>query len=222
MTRSGHSGQLGLNWRNRSELHMIRVAIAVYIASGNDIMSCAWMRLSRSALLLSIVLSVMGCAVGPAPLPIFEPHSVSGPAATAVVLRDKQFCGSYPLNYLVVDDRPIAALAVGQHTTFQLSPGGHTLSVLHEVIDMPLLVGGGPAAVPVGVRYGRYGKAITQDFSADITYHFLVTSKCFNLDENEKVTIERVERWPEGITLDPREFVKAGTKAPNRQSGPNE
>jgi hypothetical protein len=136
-----------------------------------------------------------------------------------VVWRVKQFCGSYPFNYIVVDGRPIAALAAGEHTAFNLSPGRHTIGVYHHVIDMPLLVGGGPAAIPVGVHYGHYGTSITVELSGDTSHHFLLRSKCVTFDEKERVIIEQLEKWPDGTAPDPRAFVNAGKRGAS-QSAP--
>jgi hypothetical protein len=197
---------------------------------GNAIVGFMWMCLPRSVFLVSIVLAVTGCAIvpitGQRSLPVVEPLAVEGPTATLVVLREKKFCGSFPLHYVVIDDRPIAALKTGQHTAFQLSPGSHTLNIQHHTIKgfkmpkqpiIPQL-----AIIPDEVISGRFGKAVTQNFSTEKTYYFLITSKCFPWDENNRITIEQVERWPEGITLDPREFVKPGSRLPDQSMEPTE
>jgi hypothetical protein len=159
---------------------------------------------------VSALYFLVGCAVGTKEIALVDPPTVTGPAATVAVLREQQFCGSYSLNYILFDERPIAALAAGEHTSFNASPGRHTLSAFHHVIDMPLLVGGGSAAVPVGVRFGQYGASVTADLVAGATRRFLLRSKCFPLDENERVMIEPVEQWPTGAVPDPKAFVPPG------------
>jgi len=153
---------------------------------------------------------LVGCAAGTKEMALVDPPPFTGPAATVVVLREQQFCGSYPLNYILLDERPIVALATGEHTSFDVSPGRHTLGAFHHVIDMPLLLGGYPAAVPVGVHFGQYGASVTADLVAGVTRRFLLRSKCFPLDENERVMIESVEQWPDGAVLDPKALVQPG------------
>jgi hypothetical protein len=159
-----------------------------------------------------------GCAVGPKELPLLDPLPVTGNAATVSVWRESQFCGSYPLNYVVVDERPIAALATGEHTAFDLSPGRHTLGVYHHVIDMPLLVGGGSAALPVGVHYGQYGTSITADFSAGTSHRFFLRSQCVTFDEKQRVVIEQREQWPDGTAPDPHAFVRPGKRGASQNT----
>jgi hypothetical protein len=169
--------------------------------------------ISRSVRVLGLVLVLqllVGCAVGTREIPLVDPLPVTGPAATVAVLREKQFCGSYPLNFILVDERPIAALATGEHTSFEVSPGSHTIGVFHHVIDMPLLIGGGPAAVPIGAHFGQYGTSVTVELVAGATHRFMLRSKCVTFDEKERVMIERVERWPDGAAPDPKSFVPAG------------
>jgi hypothetical protein len=153
-----------------------------------------------------------GCAVGLREISLVEPLPVTGPVATVTVLREKQFCGSYPLNFILVDERPIAALATGEHTSFEVSPGSHTIGVLHHVIDMPLLIGGGPAAVPVGAHFGQYGTSVTAELVAGATHRFMLRSKCVTFDEKERVMIELVERWADGAAPDLKSFVPAGKR----------
>lgn len=156
------------------------------------------------------LLSLGGCAYGPTSLPLSRPPEVSGLSAQVVVMRKKQFCSSYPLTYLLIDEVPIAALTTGQYTSFSTSPGRHTLSVRFHVIDAPLLVGSGMAAVPAGVRYGRYGTSASSEFSAGTRYKYLITGHCFKLDENERFVIEEQSNWPVDVTLDSYEYVEPG------------
>ena len=159
---------------------------------------------------LAVMLALGGCAFGPTSLPLSHPPEVSGPKAQVVVARRKQFCSSYPLTYLLIDDLPIVALATGQYTSFFISPGSHTLTIRFHVIDAPLLVGGGPAAIPAGVRYGRYGSTASADLAAGEKYKFLITGHCFKLDENERFAIEQQSDWPADAAIDSFRFVEPG------------
>lgn len=165
---------------------------------------------AHSILTMTGLLALGGCAFGLASLPLSRLPDVSGPSAQVVVMRKKQFCSSYPLIYLLIDEFPIAALATGQYTSFSTSPGSHTLGVRFHVIDAPLLVGGGRAAVPAGIRYGRYGTSISAEFSAGAEYKFLITGHCFKLDENERFAIEEQSNLPVDATLDSYESVEPG------------
>lgn len=155
---------------------------------------------------------LVGCAVGTKEMPLMDPLPVTGPAAKVAVLREQQFCGSYSLNYVLLDERPIAALAAGEHTVFEVSPGHHTIGIVHHVIDMPLLIGGGPAAVPVGAHFGQYGTSMAANLEAGATHRFLLRSKCVPLDEKERVMIEPLEQWPDGAVPGLRTFVPPGAK----------
>jgi hypothetical protein len=164
----------------------------------------------RSVLAVTGLLAQGGCAFGPSSLPLSLPPEVSGPSAQVVVMRKKQSCSSYPLTYLLVDELPIAALASGQYTSFSTSPGRHALTVRFHIIDAPLAVGGGAAAVPVGVRHGRYGTSASANFSAGKEHKFLITGHCFKLDENERFAIEEQSSWPVDAALDTYESVEPG------------
>lgn len=156
--------------------------------------------------------ATVGCAVGPRTMELLEPLPVSIDAATVAVWREKQFCGAYPLNYVLIDDRPIVALATGQHTAFQISAGRHSVGVFHSVIDAPLLVGSGPAALPVGAAFGMHGMSSTDTFSAGSSYNYILRSKCVTFDEDTRVSIERVDGWPSGASPSPEDFVPPGRK----------
>ena len=164
------------------------------------------------ALVLTCALNFGGCAVtGQKELQLLDPEPVTEPSARVWIWRIKQFCGSTPLNYVAVDGRPIAALATGQHTAFDISPGRHTLDIIHHTIDSFLAVGGAYGAIPYGVNYSRYGISITEDFLAEKNYWLLLRSKCFSwtLDENKRVEVEKLESWPEDIAQDSK-FVRPG------------
>lgn len=168
-------------------------------------------RFSARSLAAVLVLNfLVGCAMGTKEMPLVDPLPVTGPAATVAVLREQQFCGSYPLHYVVLDERPIAALATGEHTSFTVSPGRHTIGVFHHVIDMLPMLGWGPGVVPLGVHFGEYGTSVTEDLEAGATRRFLLRAKCFRVDENEGVMIEPVEQWPDGSVLNPKKFVPPG------------
>lgn len=173
----------------------------------------------RLVLTVTGLLALGGCAFGPTLLPLSRPPEVSSLSARVIVMRKKQFCSSYPLTYLLIDELPIAALATGQYTSFSTSPGRHTLSVRFHIIDAPLFVGGGAAAVPVGVRYGRYGTSASAEFSAGEEYKFLITGHCFKLDENERFAIEEQSNWPVDATLDSHESIEPG---PQKSKGHTE
>jgi hypothetical protein len=161
-----------------------------------------------------------GCAVGQRSLEILDPVPVLGDGATVVVWRAKQVCGSYPLNYVLIDSRPIVALAVDQHTSFRVSAGTHTVAVFHPVIDKPLLVGAAPAALPLGVVFGMHGTSITETFAAGATHSYLLRSKCVTFDESTRVSIEAITQWPDGQPPSPENYIPAGNRA-NTQVGPN-
>ncbi len=95
----------------------------------------------------------------------------------------------------------------------------HRMGVFHSVIDAPLVVGFGMAAIPVGAVYGMNGKISTDTFTTGTTYIYLLRSKCFCLDEEERVSIERVEKWPNGASLTSKNFVPPGPK-PTRRDTP--
>lgn len=161
-----------------------------------------------------------GCVTGRAEIPLLDPLPVTGPAATVTVWRKNQTCGYVPPNYVLVDDRPVATLAVAEHTSFQVAPGSHTLGVFHPVIDAPLILGSAAAAVPVGVHYGMYGKTIAVDLMAGGDYRYLLQSKCLTLDEHERVMIEPVEKWPEGGGPDAKHSVSPGKRVATRKGVP--
>lgn len=157
---------------------------------------------------LVLLLAIMAfISIGCTPLPILPiveyPHA-SGPSATVAVLRNKQICGSYPPYYVEIDGRPIAMLSVGQHTSFQLTPGRHTLGVTYFIKDSHL--------VSYGLGFDRIANIDAHDFVADKQYYYVLTATCFPLDENKRVNIEEVGHWPEGLTIDPKDFVQVGPR----------
>lgn len=163
---------------------------------------------------LAVLSAVMlGCAVGQRELDVMDPLPVNGDAATIRVWRTKQICGSYPLNYISVDNRPVAKLAVDQHTFFKVTPGKHTIAVFHSVIDKTIVSSPGPVAIPLVVGYGAYGNSVTETFDSGITYSYLLRSKCMGVDESTRVSIERVAEWPDGTPPAPENFRPPGKSA---------
>jgi hypothetical protein len=179
-------------------LARIRTARAVVVAA------CAW--------------AVAGCATGTRSIEILDPVPAPEDAATIVIRRTGQACGSHPLTYVLIDDRPVAALATDQHTTFEVSAGLHTLAILHPVIDQPLLVGSGAGALAVGAAYGMRGTVGTESFAPRATHSYLLRADCAGLDEAKRFRLERVSEWPEGQAPAPSHFVPAGKRPASRPS----
>jgi hypothetical protein len=55
------------------------------------------------------------------------------------VVRKSQLVGSGPTHYISLDGVTVAALEVGEYTTFHLSEGNHTLGLIRHVADTGLV-----------------------------------------------------------------------------------
>lgn len=162
-------------------------------------------RAALAILLFLLAFKTMGCVpifVFPPDLPLAELPPVEGPSATVMIARPDKFCGCWANHFISIDGTRIARLRPGQYTSFNISPGRHTLQTTWHVGEPMLL----------GFDFYPYEKALTSNFEPDRKYLFLLNHRCFARKETDRVDLLPVDGFPRQINLEPEHFVPPGPR----------
>lgn len=158
------------------------------------------------------VLVFVGCVpIPPRPIPVSAVPTISGSSCNATFVRKKQFTGSAPSHFISLDKLTVAALAVGEYTTFPISEGRHSFAVTWRVGDK-LLGAGGFGASAAALVWSPYTKSVEVDCKPPANYFFTITSKGFALHENDRVEVKQVEQLDGDFVLERNRFISPGPR----------
>ncbi len=172
-------------------------------------------------LLLVLVITLTGCGVIPRYPPVCKPPSVSDPASAAhvTVARERKFCFKciFQRNmYIELDGLAIAVLENGQYTKFLVSSGRHTIETSCNMPSANTTQWPFGGILDAGWDWFRFG--LSEEFVAGKEYKFLVSHahpkfRPFAPDwVLMTVAVEKVQSFPNNISLDPSKMVLLGTK----------
>ena len=166
----------------------------------------------NGAPLASIVITVAGCLpIPPVVVPLFEVPAISGVSCNATIVRREQFAGSAPSHFISLDKRTVAALEVGEFTTFPVSEGHHSIEVTWRVGDKLLGISGPGTGVGV-VTWSSYTKLVELDCIPPASFFFTVTAKAFPWDESDRVVLKQVEQLGGNFALERNRYVSPGPR----------
>ena len=154
-------------------------------------------------------LFLTGCVVPipPQVISISEVPIVSGTLCNVTFVRKQQFAGSAPSHFISLDKLIVAALEVGEYTTFPVSAGRHSLAVTWRVGDR--IVGGGGVGA---LMWSPYAKLAEVDCRPPEDYLFTITLRAFGIDENDRVVLRQVEQLEGDFVLDRNSYVPPGPR----------
>jgi hypothetical protein len=135
---------------------------------------------------ITILFGLSGCILLPREPPVSEVPSVTGPFASITVVRKRQLAGSGPTHYISSDGVTIAALEVGEYTTFHLSEGHHTLGLIRHVADRNA----------AGIIYWEsrpHSLFVEVDSHSSMNYFFTSTDMGFLSADKDQVEFKQVE-----------------------------
>ena len=134
---------------------------------------------------ITILVGLTGCILLPSDEPVSKVPSVTGPFANITVVRKRQSVGSGPTHYISLDGVTIAALEVGEYTTFHLSEGHHTLGLIRHVADTGLVHF-------IFFERKPHSQFIEVDSRSLMNYFFTITDMGFLADDKDRVEFKQV------------------------------
>lgn len=156
------------------------------------------------ALEAAMVLILTGCVpIPPRPVPVSAVPTILGNSfCNATFVRKKQFAGSAPSHYISLDKLTVAALEVGEYTTFAISEGHHSLAITWRVADTPGVF---------TLHWSPYTKTVDLDCKPPANHFFTITS-AFSWNENDRVEVKKVEQLDGDFALERNKFVTPGPR----------
>jgi hypothetical protein len=135
---------------------------------------------------ITVLVGLTGCILLPRDELVSEVPSVTGPFASITVVRKSQLAGSGPTHYISLDGVTVAALEVGEYTTFQLSEGHHTLGLIRHVADTGLVHF-------IFFERRPHSQFVEVDSRSSVNYFFTITDMGFLADDKDRVEFKQVE-----------------------------
>jgi len=135
---------------------------------------------------ITILVGLTGCILLPRDELVSEVPSVTGPFASITVVRKSQLAGSGPTHYISLDGVTVAALEVGEYTTFHLSEGHHTLGLIRHVADTGLVHF-------IFFERRPHSQFVEVDSRSSVNYFFTITDMGFLADDKDRVEFKQVE-----------------------------
>jgi len=154
-------------------------------------------------LCIAILFGLTGCILLPRELPVSEVPSVTGPFASITVVRKSQLTGSGPTHYISLDGVTIAALEVGEYTTFRLSEGHHTLGLVRHVADTGLLH-------IIFFERRPHSQFVEVDIRSSMNYFFTITDIGFLAEDKDRVEFKQVELLEGDFAPERNKYVSPG------------
>ena len=152
---------------------------------------------------IAILFGLTGCILLPREPPVSEVPSVSGPFASITVVRKRQLSGSGPTHYISVDGVTIAALEVGEYTTFHLSEGHHTLALIRHVADR------GVAGI-VFWESRPHSQFVEVNSHSAMSYFFTINDLGFLNDDKDRMEFKQVELLEGEFAPERNKYVSPG------------
>ena len=152
---------------------------------------------------ITILVGLTGCILLPRDELVSEVPSVTGPFASITVVRKSQLAGSGPTHYISLDGVTIAALEVGQYTTFHLSEGHHTLALIRHVADR------GVAGI-VFWESRPHSQFVEVDSHSSMNYFFTITDMGFLGADEGRVEFKQVELLEGEFAPERNKYVSPG------------
>jgi hypothetical protein len=135
--------------------------------------------------------------------PVSEVPSVTGPFASITVVRKRQLAGSGPIHYISLDGVTIAALEVGEYTTFRLSEGHHTLSLMRHVADTGLVHF-------VFFERRPHSQFVELDSRSSMSYFFTITDMGVLANDEDRVEFKQVKLLEGEFAPERNKYVSPG------------
>ena len=152
---------------------------------------------------IAILFGLTGCILLPRDTPVSEVPSVTVPFASITVVRKRQLSGSGPTHYISLDGVTIAALEVGEYTTFHLSEGHHTLGLIRHVADTGLV-----HFIFFERRF--HSQFVEVDSRSSMNYFFTITDMGFLADDKNRVVFKQVELLEGEFAPERNKYVSLG------------
>jgi hypothetical protein len=153
-----------------------------------------------------------GCVpIPPDTINLSEAPSVIGDFCNFTIVRKRQLIGSAPTHYIYLDKVAVASLETGEYTSFPVSVGHHSLTVLRRVGDKLHGVGGFGAGVAV-LTWSPHLKSVEIDCRSSENYFFTISSNVFALDENDRLELKQVENHESDFILERNKYVAPGPR----------
>jgi hypothetical protein len=186
---------------NRSADRMCARLISMLGMMGYD--TTMTRNLRPCTLAIAMLFGLTGCSFLPSHTPVLEVPSISGPFASITVVRKGQLSGSGPTHYISLDGVTIAALEVGEYTTFHLSEGHHTLALIRHVVDTHI-------AHFIFWESRPHLQFVELDSHSSMNYFFTITDMGFLSADKDRVEFKQVELLEVEFAPERNKYVPPG------------